>query len=38
MGSDHMEDLEVDERIKLKWICKRWEGEAWTGSSWLRIG
>jgi hypothetical protein len=25
-------------RIILKWIFKRWDGEAWTGLIWLRIG
>jgi len=38
MVSDHMEEVDVDGRIKLKWVCKRWKGEAWSGSSWLRIG
>ena len=31
-------DLDVDERIILKWILKKWDGEAWSGSIWLRIG
>jgi len=22
----------------LKWICRKWDGEAWTGLIWLRIG
>jgi hypothetical protein len=34
---NHLADLGVDERI-LKWIFKRWDGEAWTGLIWLRIG
>ena len=38
MESDHKEDLGVEGRIKLKWLCKRWEREAWTGLIWLRIG
>ena len=25
-------------RIILKWNCGKWDVEAWTGSSWLRIG
>jgi hypothetical protein len=25
-------------RIILKWILKKWDGEAWTGLIWLRIG
>jgi len=25
-------------KIILKWIFKMWDGEAWTGWIWLRIG
>jgi len=35
---DHLGDLGVDERIILKWIFKRWDGEAWTGLIWLHVG
>ena len=35
MEGDH---LDVDERIILKWICKKRDGEALTGLIWLRIG
>jgi len=35
---NHLKDLGVDRRIKLKWIFKQWDGEAWTGLLWLRIG
>jgi hypothetical protein len=35
---DHLEDTDVDGRIILKWIFERFDGEAWTGSIWLRIG
>jgi hypothetical protein len=28
---------DVDGRIRLKWIFRKWDG-VWTGSSWLRIG
>ena len=36
--NDHLRDPGVDERIILRWIFKKWEVGAWTGSSWLRIG
>ena len=38
MGRDHLEDLGVDGGVILKWILKKWDGEAWTGLLWLRIG
>jgi hypothetical protein len=28
----------VDWRIIIKWIFKKWDGGAWTGLIWLRIG
>jgi len=31
-------DPGVDGRILLKWIFRKWDVKAWTGSSWLRIG
>ena len=33
-----MEDLGVHGRIILKRIFQKWDGEAWTGLIWLRIG
>jgi hypothetical protein len=35
---DHLGDPAVGWRIILKWIFKKWDGGAWTGLSWLRIG
>ena len=38
MEKDHLEDPGADEQIILKWIFKKWDVEAWTGSIWLRQG
>ena len=35
---DHMEDLGLDGEVILKWIFRKWDGEAWTGLLWLRGG
>ena len=35
---DHFEDPSVDGRIILRWIFRKWDMGAWTGSIWLRIG
>jgi hypothetical protein len=33
----HLEDPGVEERIILRWICRKWDVEECTGSIWLRI-
>ena len=35
---DHWSDQGLDGRIILRWIFRKWDVGAWTGSSWLRIG
>jgi hypothetical protein len=35
---DHLEDPGIDGRIIFRWIFRKWDVGAWTGSSWLRIG
>jgi hypothetical protein len=35
---DHWGDPDVDGRIILKWIFRKWEGVVGTGGSGLRIG
>ena len=37
-GTDHWGDPDVDGRIILRWIFRKWEGVVGTGWSWLRIG
>jgi hypothetical protein len=34
----HLQYVSVDGRIILKCIFKKWDGEAWIGLLWLRIG
>ena len=34
----HLEDPGVDGKIILKWILRKLDVRAWTGSIWLRIG
>ena len=35
---DHWGDPDLDGRIILRWIFRKWEGVVGTGWSWLRIG
>jgi hypothetical protein len=35
---DNLEDPDVDGRIILSWIFRRWDMRAWPGLIWLRIG
>ena len=35
---DNLEDSGVDDRMILRWIFRKWDVGAWTGSIWLRIG
>ena len=35
---DDLEDLDVDGKITVKWIFKKWNWEMWTGFIWLRLG
>jgi hypothetical protein len=35
---DHLGDLDVNVRIILRWICRKWDVRVLTGSIWLRIG
>ena len=37
-GKSHWGDWDVDGRIILRWIFRKWEGVVGTGWSWLRIG
>ena len=35
---DHSEDPGVDGSIIIRWIFRKWDVGAWTGSGWLRLG
>jgi len=35
---DHLEDLVVDGMLIVRWIFRKWDGGAWIGLMWLRIG
>jgi len=34
---NHSEDPGIDAMIILRWIFRKWDVRAWTGSMWLRI-
>jgi hypothetical protein len=36
-GESHLGDQDVDGNIRLRWIFRKWNVRALTGSSWLRI-
>ena len=38
MERDHCRDQDIDGRIILRWILRKWEGVVGTGCCWLRIG
>jgi len=35
---ERLGDPDVDGKIILTWIFRKWDVGVWTGSSWLRIG
>jgi hypothetical protein len=35
---DHLGNADLDEKIILRWIFRKWDMGEWTGSSWFRIG
>jgi hypothetical protein len=35
---DYLKDPGVDGRIPLQWIFEKWDGGAWIGLIWLRVG
>ena len=35
---DHLGDPDLDGRIILRWIFRKWDVGVWTGSSWFRMG
>jgi hypothetical protein len=37
-GMNHLEDPDIDKRIILRWIFRKWDVREYTGSVWFRIG
>ena len=35
---DQLEDPDIDGKIILRWIFRKWDLRVWNGSSWLRKG
>jgi hypothetical protein len=36
--SDHWGDPDVDGKIILRWLFRKWDVGVWSGLGWLRIG
>jgi hypothetical protein len=35
---DHFEEPDLDGKIILRWLLRKWGVSVWTGSIWFRIG
>jgi hypothetical protein len=36
-NKDHLEDPDVDGRVILRWLFRKWDLGVWTGSIWIKI-